>query len=235
MAAEPLDAEPLETGPVDDPRAAARERIVRGARAGLAERGLAVRVEDVAAAAGVSRRTVFRYFETRESLLVAALQDSMRSYGDHVPRPAPDAELEEWLRAALVAVHRMNAQHGRVYFELASGVELHGELGDLARARRAARGQLVHRFTDTAWRLAGGTSDPPPWLHDAVAVSLSAFATEALGPDFGRAPQEVGESLAPALAHAVRGAVAESDPDPARGHGRGSSGSRVRSRRRRSS
>ncbi|HEX4868050.1 MAG TPA: TetR/AcrR family transcriptional regulator [Acidimicrobiales bacterium] len=230
MAAEPLDSEP-----VDDPRAAARERIVRGARAGLAERGLAVRVEDVAAAAGLSRRTVFRYFETRESLLVAALQDSMRSYGKNVPRPGPDVELEEWLRAALVAVHRMNAQHGRVYFELASGVELQGELGDLARARRAARAELVHRFTDTAWRLAGGTSDPPPWLHDAVAVSLSAFATEALGPDFGRAPEEVGESLAPALAHAVRGAVAEAGRGADPGHTLGTSGSRIRSRRRRSS
>lgn len=204
-----MAAEPLDTEPVDDPRAAVRERIVRGARVELAERGLAVRVEDVAAAAGVSRRTVFRYFETREALLAAALQDSMRSYGDHVPRPEPDVELEEWLRVALVAVHRMNAQHGRVYFELASGADFDGQLGDIARARRTARAELVHRFTDTAWRLAGGPADPPRWLHDAVAVSLSAFATEALGPDFGRSPDEVGESMALSLAHAVRGAVVE--------------------------
>lgn len=231
-----MAAESLDTEPVDDPRAAVRERIVRGARVELAERGFAVRVEDVAAAAGVSRRTVFRYFETRESLLAAALQDSMRSYGDHVPRPEPDVELEQWLRVALVAVHRMNAQHGRVYFELASGTDFDGQLGDIARARRAARAELVHRFTDTAWRLAGGTADPPRWLHDAVAVSLSAFATEALGPDFGRSPEEVGESMALSLAHAVRGAVAEGSgggADPARG--RGSNRSRLRSRRRQSS
>lgn len=230
-----MAAKSFETEPVDDPRAAVRERIVRGARAELAARGLAVRVEDVAAAAGVSRRTVFRYFETRESLLATALEDSMRSYGDHVPRPEPDVELEAWLRIALVAVHRMNAQHGRVYFELASGAETHGQLGDIARARRAARAELVRRFTDTAWRLAGGAADPPRWLHDAVAVSLSAFATEALGPDFGRSPQEVGESLAPALAHAVRGAVAEGggSADPAQRQG--SSRSRIRSRRRQGS
>lgn len=224
-----MAADSLDTEPVDDPRAVVRQRIVLGARVELAERGLAVRVEDVAAAAGVSRRTVFRYFETRESLLAAALRDSMRSYGDHVPRPEPDVELEEWLRTALVAVHRMNAQHGRVYFELASGADFDGQLGDIAQARRAARAELVHRFTDTAWRLAGGTADPPRWLHDAVAVSLSAFATEALGPDFGRTPQEVGEALAPALAHAVRGAVAEGDG------GAGPSRSRIRSRRRQSS
>lgn len=221
------------TEQVDDPRAAVRERIVRGARTEMAARGLAVRVEDVATAAGVGRRTVFRYFETRESLLAAALEDSMRSYGDHVPRPEPDVELETWLRIALVAVHRMNAQHGRVYFELASGAEMHGQLGDIARARRAARAELVHRFTDTAWRLAGGAADPPRWLHDAVAVFLSAFTTEALGPDFGRSPQEVGESLAPALTHAVRGAVAEgavsADPGPRQGSSRSRVGSRHRS------
>ena len=185
MAVQSSDAEP-----VDDRRAAVRERIVRGARAELAARGLAVR-------------------ETRESLLAAALWDSMRSYGDHVPRPGPDVELEEWLRPALVAVHHMNAQHGRVYFELASGAEMHGQLGDIARARRAARAELVDRFTDTAWRLAAGAADPPRWFHDAVAVCLSAFATEALGPDFGRSPAEVGEAMALSLAYAVRGAVAE--------------------------
>lgn len=225
-----MAAEPLDTEMVDDPRAAVRERIVRGARVQLAARGLAVRVEDVADAAGVSRRTVFRYFETRESLLAAALQDSMRSYGDHVPRPEPDVDLEEWLRAALVAVHRMNAQHGRVYFELASGADFEGLLGDIARARRVARSELVHRFTDTAWELAGGAGDPPGWLHDAVAVSLSAFATEALGPDFGRSPEEVGESMAVALAHAVRGAVAQVGGD-VREVGPGSNRTWIRSRR----
>ena len=225
MAAESVDAEP-----VDDPRAAVRARIVRGARVELAERGLAVRVEDVAAAAGVSRRTVFRYFETRESLLAAALQDSMRSYGDHVPRPEADVDLEQWLRAALVAVHRMNAQHGRVYFELASGADFDGQLGDIARARRVARSELVQRFTDTAWDLAGGADDPPGWLRDAVAVSLSAFATEALGPDFGRSPEEVGESMAVSLTHAVRGAVAQDGGD-VRAAGRESNRTRIRSPR----
>ena len=226
-----MAAESLDTEPVDDPRAAVRERIVRGARVELAERGLAVRVEDVAATAGVSRRTVFRYFETRECLLAAALQDSMRSYGDHVPRPEPDVDLEEWLRAALVAVHRMNAQHGRVYFELASGADFDGQIGDIARARRVARAELVHRFTGTAWGLAGGTADPPRWLHDVVAVSLSAFATEALGPDFGRSADEVGEAMARSLAHVVRGAVAEGGGgDPAGSDG--SNRSRIRSGRR---
>lgn len=204
-----MATESLDTELVDDPRAAVRERIVRGARVELARRGLAVRIEDVADAAGVSRRTVFRYFETRDALLTAALDDSMRSYGDHVPRPEPDVDLDGWLRTALVAIHRMNAQHGRVYFELASGADLDGPLGDIARRRRAARAELVHRFTATAWRVIGADDDPPLWLVDTVAVLLSAFATEALVPDFGRTPDQVGTSMAIALAHAVRGAAEE--------------------------
>lgn len=190
-------------------RGAAYDRIVRGARTELAARGLSVRVEDVAAAAGVSRRTVFRYFDTREALLAVVLADSMRSYGDHVPRPAPGQDLDGWLSDALVAIHRMNALHGRVYFELASSIGLGGELAEIATARRAARAELVERFTRTAWRLAGGPGRPPAWLHDTVAVLLSTFATEALAPDFGRSPDHIGSVLAVALGHAVRGAVRE--------------------------
>jgi len=186
-----------------------RARILRGARTELAARGLSVRVEDVAVAAGVGRRTVFRYFPTREALLAAALEDSMRSYGEHVPRPLAGQSLEDWLAAAVVAVHRMNAQHGRVYFELASGAALDGELAEIARVRRIARRRLVERFTATAWGLAGGSGAPPRWVHDTVAVLLSAFATEALGPDFGRTADQIGASLTPALMHALRGAVAD--------------------------
>lgn len=192
-----------------DHRSQIRARILRGARKQLAVHGLSVRVEDIAAAAGVSRRTVFRYFETHEALLAGALAESMRSYGDHLPRPRDGDDLERWLRDALVAVHRMNAQHGRVYFELASSTELHGELATIADERRTARAQLVSGFTKTAWRLGGGQGRAPVWLHDAMAVLLSTFATEALGPDFGRTPDQVGTRLAHALAHAVRGAVAE--------------------------
>jgi AcrR family transcriptional regulator len=200
-------AAPRSTGGRDERRHQVREAILHGARVTLATMGLAARVEDIARAAGVSRRTVFRYFETREALLAAAIEVSMRSYGEHVPRPAPGTELVDWLREALVAVHRMNAQHGRVYFELAAGGEVEGELGAIAATRRSARAELVARFARTAWRLGGGRSRTPEWLHDTVAVALSTFATEALGPDFGRTPEQIGRRLAQALGFAIHAAV----------------------------
>lgn len=194
---------------VEDHRAASRDRIVRAARRVLAQRGLGARVEDVAAAASVSRRTVFRYFETREALLAAALTDSMRSYGDRIPRHQPGEPLAAWLDRALVAVHTMNAHHGQVYFELIAPGALPGQLAEVAQLRRSAREELVRRFTDAAWRAAGGRGRPPAWLLDTVAVLLSAFATESLVGDFGRTPEQVGHSAAKALAHAVEGAVVE--------------------------
>lgn len=198
--------------PAPDHRDRVRAQIVRGARMQLAAHGLSVRVEDVAVAAGVSRRTVFRYFATREALLAAALTESMRSYGEHVPRPHDGVGLEEWLHEAFVAVHRMNTHHGRVYFELAASTGLDGELAEIARVRRIARARLVRGFTKTSWQLAGGQGEPPVWLHDTVAVALSAFATEALGPDFRRTPEQIGTHLAEAVAHALRHAVEHRHP-----------------------
>ncbi len=186
---------------------ATHDRILRAARVVLAERGLAVRVEDVAAAAGLSRRTVFRHFATRDALLAAALRDSMRSYGDHLPRYEPGSPLGTWLHEAFVAAHEMNARHGRVYFELALAPDPDGPLGEVAVLRRAARAELVQRFSDRAWTAAGGAGSPPEWVVDTVAVLLSAFATEALVGDFSRTPAHAGHVAARALEHALTAAV----------------------------
>lgn len=175
----------------------------------LAERGLATRVEDVADAAGVARRTVFRHFETRDALLAAAVTDGMRSYGQHIPKPRPGASLDEWLEDALVAVHGMNARHGRIYWELAFASDLEGELADVAGIRRAARRQLVRRVTEWSWKAGGGRGRAPAWLTDAFAVHLSAFATQALVGDFGRRPEDAGRVAARVLSAAVKQAVAD--------------------------
>lgn len=190
----------------DDQPRSATERILRAARVVLAQRGLSVRVEDVAEAAGVSRRTVFRHFESREALLAAALRDSMRSYGDRIPRHDEGRPLADWLHEAFVAVHEMNARHGRVYFELALATELTGPLAEVAALRRAGRAELVRRFSDAAWTASGASGSPPGWLVDTLAILLSAYATEALVGDFGRTPSEAGHVAARAVEHAIAAA-----------------------------
>lgn len=192
----------------EERRRTARDRILRAARAVLAERGLATRVEDVAAVAGVGRRTVFRHFESRDALLAAALTDSMRSYGDHIPR-FDGGDVAAWLEAAFVAVHRMNARHGRVYWELAFARDLPGELADIADTRKGARRELVRQFAGVAWDAAGGAGRPPAWLADVLAVQLSAFATESLMGDFGRSPDQIGRTAARAVHAALQAALVE--------------------------
>ena len=101
----------------DEQRDVARSRIARAAREVLAQRGLSATVDDVAAAAGVSRRTVFRHFETRERLFAAAIRDGLRSYSHQLPELDGPA-VDEWLLDLLVAAHRLNAHNGRAYWEL---------------------------------------------------------------------------------------------------------------------
>lgn len=187
-----------------------RDRILHAARRVLAERGLDTTVDDVADAAGMSRRTVFRYFTTRDRLLAEAVRDGIRSYGEHLVPDEEGGDLDGWLTDAMVTVHRLNARHGRIYWELAGlGRALEGEMAEVAEERRRGRGQLVRSFTAAVWRRAGGEGRPPAWLADVCAIQLSAFTTRALTGDFDRSPDDVGKACAKAVAAAARAAVAE--------------------------
>lgn len=185
-----------------------RERILRAARGVLAERGLATTVDDVAEAAGISRRTVFRAFATRDRLIAEAVRDGMRSYAEHLPPPPAEPDLDGWLAAAMRAVHGLNVRHGRIYWELSGiGPDLEGEIAVAADERRQARVELVNAFTALVWKAAGAEGDPPAWLRDSCAIQLSAFSTRALTGDFSRSADEVADACARTLAAAARAAV----------------------------
>ena len=187
-----------------------RARILHAARVVLAERGLATTVDDVAEAADLSRRTVFRAFATRDRLIAEAVRDGIRSYAEHVPPPPAEPDLDRWLGAAMSAVHNLNVRHGRIYWELAGlGAQLEGEIATVADERRRARLDFVNLFTTKAWQAAGGRGLPPAWLGDACAIHLSAFSTRALTGDFDRSPDDVATVCARTLAAAARAAVAE--------------------------
>src|ERR1700729_2397814 len=82
-------------------REVAQQRILRAAGAALAARGLAATVEDVAEAAGVSRRTVFRHFATRDALFVTVIRAGVRRYADQIPAPPDGDDLRGWLGGVL--------------------------------------------------------------------------------------------------------------------------------------
>jgi AcrR family transcriptional regulator len=209
-------ANPMSTDPARAPaslaqeqRDVARARIVRAARHVLADRGLSTTVDDVAAAAGVSRRTIFRHFATRENLFAVAIRDGLRTYGEHLP-PAPDDDLDGWLYDVLTAAHRLNAGNGRIYWELSVlEPELTGELAAAAAERREARKHWAAGVTKVLWRARGGRGNPPAWLTDAVAVHLSGFTTQSLAVDFDRTPDDVARVSARVIDAALATALAE--------------------------
>jgi len=196
----------------DEQRDVARARILRAARTVMAARGLETTVDDVATAARVSRRTVFRHFETRERLLAEALRDGLRSYGQQLAMASEvggaDGADAVWLVDLLTAAHRLNAKNGRIYWELAAlGSDVEGELAAVAVERRENRRRFAARVTGAAWSARGGTASPPTWLVDTFAVHLSAFTTQALGGDFGRTPDEVALVSARVLEAALAAAL----------------------------
>src|SRR5260221_13866919 len=69
----------------EEKRQAAVTRILRSARLFVAEHGLDVTVEEIAEAAGVSRRTLFRHFPTRDQLVAAAISAGLERYGELLP------------------------------------------------------------------------------------------------------------------------------------------------------
>jgi AcrR family transcriptional regulator len=185
-------------------RRVARDRIERAALKVLARRGLAATVEEVAAAAGVSIRTVFRHYGTRDHMIATALRGQLAHYRDTLPTPDANENLEGWLFALLEEIHRVNAELGRAYWELAAlGDTLCGELRDVARERLAGRVRLVNAIARSAWRLAGNRSHPPTWLVDLFAIHVSAFTTRELISDFGRSVNEVARMSSRVLVGAV--------------------------------
>lgn len=196
----------------DAQREVARHRILGAARTVIAARGLDTRIEDVADAAAVSRRTVFRYFPTRMALLAAALRDSLQRYREHVPALDVDGDVEEWLSRALVEIHALNNRSGRVYLQLALESEMPPELAAVYEERRHMRVALVNEFTTAAFSAMGGSGEPPEWLFDAYAVHLSPFATQALVADFERTPEQSGRAAAQVLSAATRVAATAGTP-----------------------
>jgi AcrR family transcriptional regulator len=200
----------------DQQRDAAQARILRAAGMVLAARGLGATVDDVAETAGVSRRTIFRHFATRDGLFAAAIRAGIRRYAEQLPVPPDDGDLRGWLLDALVVTHRLNARNGRVFWDLAGlqAGELSAEFASVAGECRDSRNHFAASVTGLLWRARGGRGQPPGWLTDAVAVHLSGFTTQSLAGDLGRSPDQIARVSARAIEAALAAALTSSTGGP---------------------
>src|ERR1700761_1031141 len=83
------------------------DHLVRAAVAGLAKHGFRVTVDDIAHEAGVSRRTIFRHFATRDELLAVALTQQSDTFRSTLPQLG-DQGWQTWLAELSQAVHQAN-------------------------------------------------------------------------------------------------------------------------------
>lgn len=172
-------------------------RIVRAAGRLVSAQGLDVTVEDIAEAAGVSRRTVFRHFPTRENLLAAAVQAWVEDFGESLPRYRC-GEGRVWVGELLVAIHRMNATCGPGFWEFVTRRDLGPELAAAQRRREDAREVGMGRLAQGAWRALGRQGDVPPEAATVFVAHCSPHFTAAVIDEGGGDP-----ALAARLAEAA--------------------------------
>lgn len=133
-----------------------RQALIDAALRLFAERGYdATTTEEIAEAAGVSPRTFFRHFPTKESVLLRGEADFTRAFaGVYLAQPETMTDLEA-MRAAFVALapglHRLRGEVGLYREAVASSFTLRGRESanhaenarTMAEAMAARRGLLV--------------------------------------------------------------------------------------------
>jgi len=169
MAPEPDDSPGLRDRKKDQTRRALRE----GAARLFAERGFAgTTVEDIAAQANVSKRTFFRYFDSKEDLLLPDLSEVFAHVEAALAaRPPAEDPLTAVCAALLDAAGpfadssltalahpfedgpHAGRSHGRAEGPAEGGSEGQGEGQGEGQSEGLAAGRLVHAFTEFEDRL----------------------------------------------------------------------------------
>jgi AcrR family transcriptional regulator len=162
-------------------------------------------MDDIAEAAGVGRRTLFRHFESRERLLAQALESGMQHYGDHLP--PFEGDWHEWLHATCRAAREMQAGYGPGYWELVSRVDLAPEIAAVEADRRRRRRKVMERIADKAWTAAGGSGPAPTSVRAAATSHLSARFTAAVIEDAGQSWTVAADQAESAITGAIATAL----------------------------
>lgn len=185
-----------------------RESVLDAVQPLLAAEGVDVTMDQLADAAGIGRRTLFRYFPSKEALVAAAVRHSYdRLLAEVFDAPTDGLGPEDTIGSVLRRTHEVAERMGRAHWQVAADPESHGELGEAVAARQQARARYVVRFTELLWERAGQDGSPPRWLVDAFGLVESLFAFQALQRDLGRTRAEIVETTTTMMVAALHEAV----------------------------
>jgi AcrR family transcriptional regulator len=200
---------------LDDPGALVRLKVLRAARRLIAERGLTVSMDDIAAAAEISRRSLFRHFDGRDALVAEALEAGLDWYDERIgPPDTGDKTFDEWLRAVVTRVHELHRTAGRGVWQMAASRDddLPPEIAAINQRRRANRHAATQATARAAWQRAGGHGRCPRIVADAFAVTLSSYTTYSMLNDYEATLDRLVETTATLLRNMVEAQVGATSP-----------------------
>jgi AcrR family transcriptional regulator len=193
-----------ETTLIEVKRRAVIDHVLAATRKLVLASGLDVTMDQIAEVAGLSRRTLFRHFNSREMLLATAFEAGILQYREQLPRFAHfDDNLDSWLRATCNAAHRGNSTIGPGFFELASRGDLPADLAIIEERRRREFSEAMKEIADTLWSSSGGAGRTPRDLRDTVSAHLSPFFTAAMTIDAAHSWHAAADSAYAAILAAV--------------------------------
>ena len=149
-----------------------RARILDGARAAFARRGMAATMADVAAAAGVSQGLAYRYFAGKDELFRALVADAMRA--DDMRLEAlgtPGARLEHLL-TRLLEFRRDHPEMFQLLHHVLSDAATPPDVVELVWQRGARFTALLRQLIVEAQATGEVAADDPDELVAAVLATL---------------------------------------------------------------
>ena len=175
-----------------DPATAFGVRVLRAAQRVVTATGLHASMDDIAAEAGVGRRSLFRHFGSRDNLVAQAVTLALDAYGREVARTTTtvvdDRPPGDWLEDLISKSHRAHLDAGVGLWQLAAAddADLPGPLAEVNRRRRAARAEWTRSVAEALWSRSGHRGDAPQAVVDGVGLAVSSFATRSMIEDLGR-------------------------------------------------
>lgn len=140
---------------VPNDSSAARERLINAAEACFRRHGvLKTTVEDVAATAQVSRATVYRYFDGRDSIILAVLlRDAVRFLDRLREKLSGQGDFEAALvTGVLYTVHAVRADENLALLFAPEAAGLTGSVAGASEALFTLTAEFLHPLLDAAQR-----------------------------------------------------------------------------------
>ena len=157
--------------------ATSREQVARAALELFARRGYdGTTVEDIAAAVGVSRRTFFRYYESKREVVWGEFDAELARLEARLDEPAPEEPMMDVLRRAVVATNRFGAgelDELRIRIGLIATVPT---LTAHSAVRYAEWCEVVARFAARRLGATPGDLEPQTVARAALGAATAAFA-----------------------------------------------------------